>query len=149
MLSKNFLKLQNNFDFNFLSTMVDSNNFITKISSNCHHDLILETVFKIQNVEKENYFKELFNYFNEKLNINKKKSDLYIFFSLMSGTSSITHRDNYDVYILGLFGKTLIKIENNEFIVEPGDLLYIEKNKLHKAIGITPRITLSYGIYDN
>jgi ribosomal protein L16 Arg81 hydroxylase len=149
MLSKNFLKLQNNFDFNFLSTMVDSNNFITKVSSNCHHDLILETVFKIQNVEKENYFKELFNYFNEKLNINKKRSDLYIFFSLMSGTSSITHRDNYDVYILGLFGKTLIKIENNEFIVEPGDLLYIEKNKLHKAIGITPRITLSYGMYDN
>jgi ribosomal protein L16 Arg81 hydroxylase len=116
MLSKNFLKLQNNFDFNFLSTMVDSNNFITKVSSNCHHDLILETVFKIQNVEKENYFKELFNYFNEKLNTNKKRSDLYIFFSLMSGTSSITHRDNYDVYILGLFGKTLITTSDGKSV---------------------------------
>jgi mannose-6-phosphate isomerase-like protein (cupin superfamily) len=43
--------------------------------------------------------------------------------------------------------KLIYKIEKEYFTLEPNDLLIIPKNKLHKAIGLTPRIILSYGIY--
>ena len=84
---------------------------------------------------------------NKQFNKENKKSDLFLFFSLTSGNKSITHRDNYDVFIISLYGKTIYTIEEKEFFLEKGDLLCIKKNQLHKAMGLTPRIILSYGIY--
>jgi quercetin dioxygenase-like cupin family protein len=110
---------------------------------------MLESVFKIKNIENDYFFNEIFNLLNSTYNRNKKKSDMDIFFSFVSGGKSITHKDEYDVFILGLYGRTIYRVEEKEFFVEPGDLISIPKNKLHKAIGITPRICLSYGVYDN
>jgi mannose-6-phosphate isomerase-like protein (cupin superfamily) len=146
-LIKNFCSFRETIDFNFLSNLLDRNNFETQFSSNWLNNYIFESVFKIQNVEKDDFFKEIFNYLNINYNKENKKSDLFIFFSLVSGNKSITHRDNYDVFIVGMYGKTIYKIENEYFTLEPNDLLIIPKNKLHKAIGLTPRIILSYGIY--
>jgi mannose-6-phosphate isomerase-like protein (cupin superfamily) len=144
---KNFFSFKEKFDFNSLSNLLDRNNLINKISSNWLQDFVMDSVFKIENVEKDFYFFEIFNLLNNKYNEFKKSSDLYLFFSLVSGNRSVTHRDNYDVYIIGLHGKTLYKVEEQEFILEEGDMLFIPKNSLHKAIGLTPRICLSYGIH--
>jgi len=146
-LIKNFCSFKEPIDFNFLSKLLDNNNFESYISSNWLNSYVFESVFKISNVEKETFFKEIFNLLNEKYNQENKKSDLYIFFSMVSGTKSITHKDNYDVIIIGLYGTTIYRVENEHFTVEPGDLLRIPKNVIHKAIGLTPRIILSYGIY--
>lgn len=146
-LIKNFCSFEEPIDFNFLSNLLDRNNFETQFSSNWVNNYIFESVFKMQNVEKDNFFKEIFNLLNTNYNKENKKSDLFIFFSLVSGNKSITHRDNYDVFIIGLYGKTIYKVENEYFTLEPNDLLTIPKNQLHKAIGLTPRISLSYGIY--
>ena len=146
-LIKNFCSFKEPIDFNFLSKLLDNNNLESHISSNWLNSYVFESVFKINNVEKETFFKEIFNLLNEKYNQENKKSDLYIFFSMVSGTKSITHKDNYDVIIIGLYGTTIYRVENEHFTVEPGDLLRIPKNVIHKAIGLTPRIILSYGIY--
>ena len=146
-LIKKFCSFKEVIDFNFLSNLLDRNNFETQFSSNWLNNYIFESVFKIQNVENDNFFKEIFNLLNINYNKENKKSDLFIFFSLVSGNKSITHRDNYDVFIIGMYGKTIYKIENEYFTLEPNDLLIIPKNQLHKAIGLTPRICLSYGIY--
>lgn len=146
-LIKNFCSFKEPIDFNFLSKLLDNNNLESHISSNWLNSYVFESVFKISNVEKETFFKEIFNLLNEKYNQENKKSDLYIFFSMVSGTKSITHKDNYDVIIIGLYGTTIYRVENEHFTVEPGDLLRIPKNVIHKAIGLTPRIILSYGIY--
>ena len=145
-LTKNYISFQNKFDFNFLSNLLDRSNLNSSISSNWNNMFIFESVFKIENVEKDFYFFEIFNLLNNQFNKESKRSDLYLFCSFVSGNKSITHRDDYDVFILGLKGKTLYIIENEEFLLEEGDLLYIKKNELHKAIGLTPRICLSYGI---
>ena len=134
-------------NFNFISNLLDRNNLFSKISSNWIETFILDSVFQIKNVESDSSFVELYNLLNNKFNKENKKSDLDLFFSFVSGNKSITHRDNYDVFIIGLYGKTLYKVENEEFCVEKGDLLSIKKNELHKAIGLTPRIIISYGIY--
>ena len=38
--------------------------------------------------------------------------------SFKSGATSITHKDQEDVYIIGAMGKTLYKVDDSEFIVE-------------------------------
>ena len=146
-LIKNFCSFKEPIDFNFLSKLLDNNNLESHISSNWLNSYVFESVFKINNVEKETFFKEIFNLLNEKYNQENKKSDLYIFFSMVSGTKSITHKDNYDVIIIGLYGTTIYRVENEHFTVEPGNLLRIPKNVIHQAIVLTPRIILSYGIY--
>ena len=146
-LIKNFCSFKETIDFNFLSNLLDRNNFETQFSSNWLGNYLFESVFKIQNVENDNFFKEIFNLLNINYNKENKRSDLFIFFSLVSGNKSITHRDDYDVLIIGMYGKTIYKIENEYFTLEPNDLIIIPKNQLHKAIGLTPRICLSYGIY--
>jgi ribosomal protein L16 Arg81 hydroxylase len=146
-LTKNFCSFEEKVDFNFISNLLDRNNLSSQISSNFLNNFIFESVFKISLVEQDSFFYELFNLLQNKFNNLNKKSDLDLYFSLVSGNKSITHRDGYDVYILGVYGKTLYRVNDEDFIVEKGDLLYIPKNELHKAIGLTPRITLSYGIY--
>jgi mannose-6-phosphate isomerase-like protein (cupin superfamily) len=146
LIKKNFI-FEKEIDFNFISNLLDRNNLNSKISSNWIENFILESVFQIKKIENDVFFKELYNQLNSKFNKENKQSELDLFFSFVSGNKSITHRDDYDVFIIGLYGKTLYKIENEEFYVEKGDLLLIKKNELHKAIGLTPRIILSYGIY--
>jgi ribosomal protein L16 Arg81 hydroxylase len=145
-LIKNFFSFKEKFDFNSLSNLLDRNNLINRVSSNWIQDYIMDSVFKVKNVEKDFYFYEIFNLLNNQFNKLNKQTDLFLFFSLVSGNRSITHRDNYDVYIIGLHGKTFYKVEEKEFLLEEGDMLCIPKNMLHKAIGLTPRICLSYGV---
>ena len=144
---KNFCNFEQKINFDFVSDLLDRNNLKSKISSNYLNDFIFESVFKIENIENDYVFKNIFDLLNRNFNIENKKSDLFLFLSFVSGNKSITHKDEYDVYILELFGKTMYKIEKEEFILEPNDLLFIPKNKIHKAIGLTPRICLSYAIY--
>ena len=145
---KKFFNFKESFDFNTISNLLDNNNFKSIISSNWLDTFVFESVFQIINVEKDIYFSKIFETLNEKCNKKNKKTDLSLFFSLVSGNKSISHKDNYDVYIIGMYGQTLYKVNDTQFIVEKGDILYISKNSLHKAIGITPRICLSYGVYD-
>lgn len=147
IFKKKFFSFKEVIDFNFLSSLLNRNNFGSSISSNVTNNYIFDSCFRITNVENDFFFKEIFNLLNNEYNKTNKKADLHIYFSLVSGGTSITHRDGGDVVIISLYGTTIYKLENDYFTLEPGDFLFIEKNKLHKAIGVTPRIILSYGIY--
>jgi mannose-6-phosphate isomerase-like protein (cupin superfamily) len=133
-LIKNFFNFKNKIDFNFLSNLLDDNNFESLISSNCTQNFVFDSVFKIAKVEEDYYFKDIYNVLNNTYNIENRKTDLFIFFSLVSGNKTKAHRDVYDVYIIGLYGKTMYIIEGEEFVVEPGDLLKIPKKKSEKKI---------------
>jgi mannose-6-phosphate isomerase-like protein (cupin superfamily) len=146
-LIKKFLSFESIIDFNFISNLLNRNNLSSLISSNWIERFVLESVFKIENVENDVFFKDVYEMLNKQFNNDNKKSDIFLFFSLTSGNKSITHRDNHDVFIINLYGKTLYVVEEKEFLLEKGDLLCIKKNQLHKAIGLTPRIILSYGTY--
>jgi mannose-6-phosphate isomerase-like protein (cupin superfamily) len=148
-LIKNFIKFEKEFDFNSISNLLDRNNLESKISSNWLQNYIFESTFVINKLSEDILFNDIYLKLNTLYNKNNYRSDLDIYFSLVSGNKSITHRENYNVYIVGLLGKTIYKVENEEFMVEKNDILFIPKNALHKAIGITPRIILSYGIYND
>jgi hypothetical protein len=143
-----FTQFDEDIDFNFISKLLDRNNFKSHVSSNWLAEYVFESVFQIKGVESDVTFNLNYLKFNNEFNKKNHKSSFDIFYSFVSGNKSITHRDDYDVYLLGLMGKTLYRIEGVDYILEKGDLLHVPKNKLHKAIGITPRIVLSYGIYN-
>ncbi len=149
LLIKNAINFSENVDFNFLSKLLDRNNFESEISSNWLHVFILNSVFKITGVQEDPFFEDLYLKMNRDYNIEKRKSDLFIFMSMKTGGVSVTHKDEYDVIIIGGFGKTLYIVEGEEYYVNPGDILKIPKNYTHTAIGITPRIIFSYGIYND
>jgi mannose-6-phosphate isomerase-like protein (cupin superfamily) len=143
---KNFLKIEPAFDFNKLSLFLDKNNFISVISSNYLNNYICQSIFQIRGVENTAEFKNVCKELNILFNKNNSNYDLDIFYSMVSGSSSISHEDEYDVVIINLFGKVLYKHGKDLYELNPGDLLYIPKNTFHKAIGITPRIVLSHAI---
>jgi mannose-6-phosphate isomerase-like protein (cupin superfamily) len=143
---KNFVSFEETIDFNFLSKLINRNHIVSNITSNWFQSYILNSVFKIEKVEQDFAFKEIFGFLNNRYNKQKYFSDMHIFFSMVSGGTSTTHRDDCDVFIIGVYGKTFYNIEEEEFTVEKGDLLFIPKNKLHRAIGISPRIILSFGV---
>ena len=135
------------FDFNRLPLFLDKHNLQTKISSNYLNDFILQSIYQVKGVQRTSEFHPIYQKLEQKFNPDHKKSDLDIFFSMMSGSSSITHTDSYRVYILNLIGKIVYKLDTGLFELNPGDLLIIPKETTHKAIGLSPRITLSYAQY--
>jgi len=148
LLYKNFMKVDKDpFDFNKLSVFLDRYNFSTRTSSNFMNDYILQAVFQVRGVETTAEFKPIYDHLQQKLNPNNIKSDLDIFFSLTSGACSITHNDLYKVHVLNFKGKMIYKLDAGLFELDPGDLLIIPPKMTHKAIGLTPRITLSYAHY--
>ena len=148
VFKKNIIKFSEPVDFNFVSKLLNRNNFNSTLSSNWLNVYILNTTFKILRIEKDKAFIDLFHYLNDNYNDEKLESNLYMFFSFKMGSTSTTHVDDYDVVIIGAHGETIYNIEGKEYRVCVGDLLKIPKNVTHTAISMTPRIVLSYGKYN-
>ena len=146
-LIKNFVKLDENFDFNSISQFCDSNNCETSITSNYINNYINDSVFQIKHVHQTPDFQPMYQFLREKLNPNQRPDDLDLFYAMVSGASSIIHKDPYQVHILNVFGRVVYKLNGAIYQMEPGDLLTIPANTTHQAIGLTPRIILSYAFY--
>jgi cupin superfamily acireductone dioxygenase involved in methionine salvage len=74
--------------------------------------------------------------------------DLFLSFETSIGP---THRDKEDVFILGLYGKTMYRVWKNntvtEVLINRGDMIYIPSGVLHRSISITPRIIASLSLW--
>ena len=147
MIERNRFNFKTNINFDYISKLIDTNNYRSVFSGNWNSDTVLNSSLLISNIEDNEDFKYLYDHLNEEFNKDNKKSNLHIFFSFKSGATSITHKDPEDVYIIGAMGKTFYKIEDKEYFVTKGDLLKIPANTLHTAIGLTPRIVLSFGLF--
>ena len=147
MIEKNRFEFKTKIDFNYISNLLENNNYTSIFSGNWHESYVLNGCVLIRDIGNNEDFNSLYNYLNKEFNKEDKKSNLYMFFSFKSGATSITHKDQEDVYIIGAMGRTLYKVDNSEFMVEKGDLLKIPANTLHTAIGLTPRVVLSFGTY--
>lgn len=148
-LEKKFIKFKKELDFNRLSNLMADNNFQSKVISIYKPDYLLDSIFQIRNIQEEAFFTEVFNQMNHMFNNENHRTTLDLFFSYMRGARGDAHRDQESVHIMGAYGKTLYCINNEEIILEKGDKLFIEKGVKHRAIGLTPRIILSFGKYEN
>lgn len=147
-LTKNFINFEKDFDFNYLSLILNRNLFKSTYQNMYNLEKVLNHTVKIHDVQKDIYFNHLYEIFNTQFNIKKLRSNFILFASFSFGCTTEPHKDDEDVYILGLLGKTFYVVEDKEFIVEKGDLLKIEANKNHYAVSLSPRIILSYGLWN-
>ena len=143
---ENYLK-ENNMDFNILASVVSTNHLSHMISTNYIKEYALDSIIEVRNVERDSRFSSAFNQLNKDFNKEKLKSDLSIFFSMMSGSSSTQHTDKESVHIIGLYGHTSYILDNKIILLKPGDRLYIKEGTSHKAVSMSPRIVFSFGIY--
>jgi len=147
MFKKNYLKFKNDIDFNFIANLLATHDLNSFISSRWIGDYILDSVFQIKSVQNTKEFNLIYNDLNNTHNKQNLKSDLDVFYSYVPGAHSNTHSDVYDVFIIGLKGRTLYKTLDKEYLVGPSDFLFLKKGTLHTAIALEPRIILSYAIY--
>jgi len=146
---KNFFNFEKIFDFNELATLVDRNGFQSEFTSpNVNKDFILECPIRIKNIQTDFYFNQIFFLLNEEYNKKNFETNIFLFFSFTGGGKSLAHKDIEDVIIVGLYGKTMYIIENEQYLIEKGDLISIPKGMVHRGIGLTPRIILSFGVYN-
>ena len=141
-----FTILQEKYDFNFLSSFIDSNSILVLNKKNG----IFETIWQAKNVHHHD--KNLFVFFDFLKKTFKYMSDIKdgvdIFFSFTSQTGG-AHKDIEDVFLLGLEGTTIYRdtLIQKDYYVNKGDLLFFPKQRQHKAISLTPRLILSMGFY--
>jgi len=157
---KNFATIENTYDLNLLFSFLEKldipvhykkNNFEPEKEKEKEFNF-LEKVFQISNVSHffldfqflKSFLEQVFKY------PAHPRDGTDIFFSLKS-IAGISHEDIEDVFIIGLSGTVVYNVfqeETNHYEINKGDLIYIPKGIRHKVIGLSPRITLSIGFYN-
>tara|TARA_R110000803_G_scaffold15046_1_gene41844 strand:- start:3278 stop:3781 length:504 start_codon:yes stop_codon:yes gene_type:complete len=147
-LVKNFVSLERNYDFNLISKLMEENHLTIVPMFPVGN---LRDVFQmgnITNILKE--FKILFDFLAKLFKYQLTKNDgIDLFFSFVSQIGN-AHEDIEDVYIIGLHGKTIYRVfdeDNKDYEINKGDLIFIPKGKKHKAIAINSRIIASIGFH--
>jgi|TARA_R100001460_G_scaffold714_2_gene3267 hypothetical protein len=155
---KNFATIKNIYDFNLLFSFLEKldipvnhkkNNFEPEKEKEFN---FLEKVFQISNVHYffpdfqflKSFLEQVFKY------PNHPRDGCELFFGLKS-MAGISHEDIEDVFIIGLDGTVVYKVfteETKHYEINKGDLIYIPKGIRHKVVGLSPRITLSVGFYN-
>lgn len=145
---KNFASLEREYDFNLISLLLEENNLKIQQKTNIGNLKDVFQIYQVSNSLKE--FKTFFDFLSKLFKYERDSRDeVDLFFSLVSQIGN-SHIDIEDVFILGLSGKTIYRIfdvQNQEYEINKGDLIFIPKNIKHKVIGINPRIIASIGFY--
>ena len=118
---------------NILINLNDSVNNNGDIKHNCLGFFFSDEANKIQEVQK--VLEEL----------KLKYAHLYINITENGGTYG-RHNDVIDVYYWQVQGKTIWKFDNNEYVINPGDLIIVPKGIYHDVIPLGPRVGISMSI---
>ena len=73
--------------------------------------------------------------------------DAHAYFNIsVHGKTFGWHHDTVDVYYWQCIGRVKILIEDEEFLLEPGDMIKIPKFREHNVIPLTPRLGISMSV---
>lgn len=145
------------YDFNWLSEFIElwDQGIICKKDEKTTPQEFLRGSYQIQHLHLHDknafiyldFFKKMFSYDNHPYDGTD------VFFSFCSSTGG-SHKDDEDVFIISLFGKTIYRLfsspsveKDTNYFLEPGDLIYVPRQTSHRAISVGPRINFSVGCY--
>tara|TARA_R100001591_G_scaffold115175_1_gene130393 strand:+ start:2083 stop:2595 length:513 start_codon:yes stop_codon:yes gene_type:complete len=147
---KSFAILDREYDFNLMSKFLEQepdSEVLTKTRIGN-----LKDVYNMVNVT--NYLKEFKTFFDFLLKTFKYSLDsrdgVDLFFSFVTQLGAV-HKDFEYVFIIGLKGKTIYRIydvNNIDYEINKGDMIFIPPGVKHKVIGLTPRIIASIGYFN-
>ena len=148
LYQKNKFKFKKTFDFNELASLADEQGAESEFTSSLvKNNYILESPMKINFIGDHIFFNKIIKCLNIEFNQKNLKNNTSLFFSFTAGGKGLPHKDNEDVTIVGLYGKTIYIIKDKHYIIEEGDLIHIPRGISHRGIGISPRIIMSFGVY--
>tara|TARA_R100000030_G_C3247338_1_gene122103 strand:- start:1205 stop:1717 length:513 start_codon:yes stop_codon:yes gene_type:complete len=143
---KNFTTILNTYDFNKISSLVD--NYSLDVEKKLMGGPEYNAVWQLKNIDKidttiymyRDFLNKTFKY------VPDIKDGVDIFFSFVTNVGP-SHVDVEDVFLIGLCGKTTYRMidTNKDYIIERGDMLYINKGIWHKSMSTTPRVIASVG----
>jgi len=134
-------------DFNQLTNLISEGHFKSKQSSKWLENFVLQGTIVIKNVGAHPAFNSLINKIINQFKLKFKSMDIDLYVGFTQGATSNIHRDDYDVYLYNLYGNVIYNINKENYMLEEKDLITIKQGNIHQAIGLSPRITLSLGIY--
>jgi len=68
----------------------------------------------------------------------------HLYFGVMSKAKTFgAHKDTTDVWFWQCQGKTKWTINKKEYILKPGDLIFVPKGIIHNVVSLTPRAGIS------
>tara|TARA_R100000773_G_C4218710_1_gene117222 strand:- start:2224 stop:2742 length:519 start_codon:yes stop_codon:yes gene_type:complete len=151
-LIKNFVSLEKNYDFNFISKLIDENEIIVLKKANAN-EFSGELKDAYQVLKINNFLPELnvfFDFLTKLLKYERHANDgVDLFLSLVSKIGA-PHADTEDVFILGLEGNTIYRVFDTntfDYHINKGDMIFIPKGLKHRVIALTPRIIASIGFF--
>tara|TARA_R110002012_G_scaffold97381_2_gene234039 strand:- start:3700 stop:4167 length:468 start_codon:yes stop_codon:yes gene_type:complete len=148
LYQKNKFNFEKTFDFNNLAILADELGAESEFASSLvKNNYILESPMKINFIGEHSFFNEIVKFLNIEFNKKNLRNNTSLFFSFTAGGKGLPHKDNEDVTIVGLYGKTIYIIEDKHYIIEKGDMIHIPRGTPHRGIGISPRIIMSFGVY--
>jgi len=146
------------FDFNVLADHLHTYDNTSTMWRNVPEDLyapqtnyILYENFSVRGLENREFFYPYVSFLDSifKQTPNQKPTDcfMHIAFNSYAGPA---HYDNEDVFITGLYGRTVIQTlpDKTDYILETGDMIFLPVYQKHKGISLTPRIVMSMGMYN-
>lgn len=115
------------------------------VRNNEHIQLFSKLGIKFHNAERiknvEHVMTEI-----EKFGCGEKcTAHCYLSFSELSSTFG-DHCDNVDVFFWQVIGRTKWIIGEDEYILEPNDVIYVPKKVYHNVIPLSPRVGISFGL---
>ena len=143
-----FIENVEGFDFNFLSNLLDDTFCSSKTIHTFHSEYLLDATIQVKDVHRNERFFQFYDYLNQCFNPSGMKASIDLFVNFTTGGNSTVHKDYESVKIIGLYGNTFYRFGDQECVLQPGDLLSIESGVIHKAVGLSPRICMSYGNWD-
>ena len=155
---KNFTVFDPKFDLNYLGEFIHRYGNVSTMWRNVPDDAYqpqlsyqLNENFTLRNLEDRSYFQPYIHFLNNifLLPTASQPTNCYAHISF-SSLSGLPHYDTEDVFIIGMYGTTIIQTlpEKENFFIEEGDLIFIPIFKEHKGIPLTPRIVMSVGMYN-
>tara|TARA_A100000171_G_C2029260_1_gene95022 strand:- start:68 stop:550 length:483 start_codon:yes stop_codon:yes gene_type:complete len=110
------------------------------------HVIKKESVGQIINLNNILIFKSYLDYIETNLKDLFSLGNLDFFYSL-KGEVGLAHEDKEHVIILGIKNATYYHVDNVDLEINPGDILYVPKNKLHHSFSSRERIILSLSLW--
>jgi len=97
-------------------------------------------------IEKVKYFSEYL-----KQNLNHSAISAHVYIGLTKYFESFgMHSDDVDVYFWQIIGRTkwciVDDVDNYEYVLNSGDLIYVPKNIKHQVSSFGPRVGISFGL---
>jgi len=145
---KNFVLLTREYDFNLLSKLMEENECKVNQKSLVGNLKDVFQMLKVSNTLQE--FKTFFDFLSKLFNYERHEDDeVDLFFSFVSQVGN-SHVDKEDVFIIGLSGEVIYRVfgvEDKDYHIKKGDMIFIPSGIKHKVIGLSSRIVASIGFY--